>query len=120
MVTMEDLVVINSTSAHHRHRRDIVQYQGRYFIVGSEWLDMDDPEAIDSLDPAAALAWAFGLIPEKDCWVIEAVPDGYGFYRPKNECGPECSEGVCNKRIATAELFDINHAYSMLLAALNA
>lgn len=113
MVTREDLEVIETQQDETSHR-DVVKYGDKCYIVAT----YDNRE-----DFLAAL---FGA-KDYESFVMEAKYDtGYGEYIPANECGPQCEQGVCNKRLATREsdsdasVYDIDVAYGLLLTALNA
>lgn len=127
MVTREDLKTLSSESFYQGHTRDVVQYNDKHYIVGSVScpVDANDEEAffnwIESLGAADAFPILLGISPLNETWVMEAKWDSLEEWIPKNECGPQCATGVCNKRVATnKEVGSQDLGYSMLIAHLNA
>lgn len=127
MVTVEDLKVVSTDSFYEGHRRDVVAFADKHYIVGSVAcpVDTQDEDAlfnwISSQGPSG-IGVLLGFSPVSETWVMEAKWDAEdGEWIPKNECGPQCSTGVCNKRLATnAEVGSQELGYSMLVAHLNA
>lgn len=128
MVTRDELVLISTESYMDGHTRDVVQHEGKYYVVGSVKCpaDMNDDDAMqdwfNTLDMETQMMIAFGMVPLNETFVMEAKwDDEEQNYIPKNECGEHCATGVCNKRLASnTEVGDHDLAYNMLVSHLNA
>lgn len=128
MLERADLNLISTESFRDGHKRDVVSVNGKFYVVGSVKcpVNPDDTEAFDewlfSLDPNTTMMILFGFVPLNETFVMEARWDDIEKeYVPKNECGPHCETGVCNKRVASnTEVGDHDLAYKMLLDHLNA
>jgi hypothetical protein len=127
MVTREDLKLISTESFRDGHLREVVEYDGNHYIVGSVEcpVDVNDSEAfmkwVESLGETGIMV-LLGLVPLNETFVMEAKFDeNIDYYVPKNECGEHCRTGVCNKRLASnTQIGNHDLAYSMLIAHLNA
>lgn len=127
MITRENLKFVSTASYHQGHQRDVVEFEGNHYIVGSvnTPVDTSDEEALfeylQNLGPDGFMM-LLGLVPLNETFVMEAKWDEQMMeFVPKNECGPQCETGVCNKRVATnTQVGNQDLAYSMLIAHLNA
>lgn len=93
-----------------------VEYKGdRYILVATNVTD-DDIERMFHLDPITAIMYITGQFPKTDA----AVFRGDENWNIVGECDETCKEGVCNRRVASSEVGDIEQAYVMLIDFLNA
>lgn len=124
MITRENLTKVSSESFYENHLREIVEYGGKYYILGHVNAPVDDEEFIDWASKIGeyGIMYLLGVVPSNETWVMLAKWDEDEMeYIPANECGPQCETGVCNKRISSnTSVGSQDLAYSMLITHLNA
>jgi hypothetical protein len=110
-VTKGDLKIL-STESDLGVWRDVVQYNDICYIVAAHDLRNDPLSEILANLLKAPLVESYVMVAKYD--------SDFGEWVPKNECNESCATGVCNKRVLTIPVCDINKAYDSLLDYLNA